>query len=108
MIARDLVATGAAERMVVVAVDEAGDAARSISPETKRGAVAFLVSANPSVTPSARVDSVTIRLSDTSDVHVPAAMDAHRALLPLTSGHPASLAAALPWGGVAKASLIWL
>jgi 3-oxoacyl-[acyl-carrier-protein] synthase-1/3-oxoacyl-[acyl-carrier-protein] synthase II len=105
-VARDLVATGVADRIVVVAVDEAGAASRALGPDTRSGAVALLVSASPA---AARVEEASVALPrEVERAKVPAALDAHRALLPLVAGLPETLSADVPWGGFAKLRLFWL
>ena len=108
-VAADLVRGGVADRIVVVAVDEAGEGSRRVAPATRPGAVALLVSAEPL---SARLDSCSVRLPahlgpGGALVSAPA-VEAHRALLPLASGRPERLEASTPWGGFAKARLFWL
>lgn len=108
-VAADLVRGGIAERIVVVAVDEAGEGSRRVAPATVPGAVALLVSAEPL---SARLESCSVRLPahlGPGDALVSArAVEAHRALLPLATGRPDGLEARAPWGGFAKARLFWL
>jgi 3-oxoacyl-[acyl-carrier-protein] synthase-1/3-oxoacyl-[acyl-carrier-protein] synthase II len=108
-VAADLVRGGVADRIVVVAVDEAGEGSRRVAPATRPGAVAMLVSAEPL---SARLESCAVRLPAELGpggalVSAPA-VEAHRALLPLASGRPESLEVGTPWGGFAKARLFWL
>ena len=108
-VAADLVRGGVAERIVVVAVDEAGEASRRVAPATRPGAVALLVSSDRL---SARLESWSVRLPallgpDGALVSAPA-VEAHRALLPLASGRPTTLEVGTPWGGFANARLFWL
>ncbi len=108
-VAADLVRGGVADRMVVVAVDEAGEGSRRIAPDTAAGVVAFLVGTAPL---AARLEAWTSRLPEqfgAGDALVSArAVEAHRALLPLAEGRPAALEARAPWGGFANARLFWL
>lgn len=108
-VAADLVRGGVADRIVVVAVDEAGEGSRRVAPATRPGAVAMLVSAAPL---SARLESWSVRLParlGVGDALVSApAVEAHRALLPLAGGRPTALEARTPWGGFANVSLFWL
>jgi hypothetical protein len=104
MVARDLVRAGTADRIVVVAADEGGEASRAVAPDTKSGAVALLVSASPL---AARIDACTVSLGNSKAI-APPAMDAHRALLPLCEGRPATLELTFPGGGFANARFFWL
>jgi len=108
-VAADLVRGGVADRIVVVGVDEAGEGSRRVAPETRPGAVALLVTAEPL---SARLESCTVRLparlGPGEALASPPAVEAHRALLPLAGGRPTSLEAGTPWGGFANARLFWL
>ena len=104
MVARDLVRAGTADRIVVVAVDEAGDASRGVAPDTKRGAVAVLVSSERL---DARIEGCSVALGVGRAV-APQAMDAHRALLTICHERPASVEASFPGGGFANARLFWL
>jgi 3-oxoacyl-[acyl-carrier-protein] synthase II len=108
-VAADLVRGGVVDRMVVVAVDEAGEGSRRVAPGTKPGAVAVLVAAQPL---AARLDGWATRLPARlapGDALVSAlAVEAHRALLPLAAGRPDALEARAPWGGFANARIFWL
>jgi hypothetical protein len=101
---------GAAERIVVVAADEAGEASAALAPGTVRGAVATLVCTGPLDTAAefARLVGWTVRLERSTDLDRAGPMDAHRALLPLAAGRPERLEATMPWGGFANARLLWL
>ncbi len=103
--AADLVRAGVAERIVVVAVDEAGPASRRVAPSTQPGAVALLVAATPL---AARLESCTVSLSREGTFGVPAAVEAHRALLPLATDRPDTLSLDLGGGGFAQARMLWL
>jgi 3-oxoacyl-[acyl-carrier-protein] synthase-1/3-oxoacyl-[acyl-carrier-protein] synthase II len=108
-VAADLVCGGVGDRIVVVAVDEAGAGSRRISPDTQAGAVALLVAATPL---AARLEAWSTGLPQRAPAGgaraAPRAVDVHAALLPLVSGQPDSLEAKAPWGGFAKARLFWL
>lgn len=108
-VAADLVRGGLADRMVVVAVDEAGAGSRRVAPDTKPGAVALLVAATPL---AARLEAWSVglpqRIPPGGTLVVPRAVEAHRALLPLVAAAPESLDVRTPWGGFANARLIWL
>ena len=108
-VAADLVRGGVADRIVVVAVDDAGEGSRRVAPGTKPGAVAVLVAAQPL---AARLESWSVRLPArlaAGDALVSApSVEAHRALLPLASGRPDALEARAPWGGFANARFFWL
>lgn len=105
-VASDLVRAGVADRVVVIAVDEAGDASRMFAPETSAGAVALLVASTPL---AARVEMATTRLDHEAAVGpVPLVVSAHHALLPLVKGRPESLEVATNFGGFAKARFFWL
>jgi len=113
-IAADLVRSGVAERIVVVAADHAGPASERIAPGTASGAVALLVSATAPVGAGrgGRLAGAAVRFDETSegmpDLLPP--MDAHRALLPLVAptGPETAPSVNLPWGGIARARVIWL
>jgi len=111
-VAADLVRRGVAERIVVVAADEVGDASRKIAPAAaSSGAVALLVSsAAPAHTARARLLSSTVRLDAAPRVltSVAGPLEAHLALLPLVRGRPEELEATVPWGGFANARILWL
>lgn len=108
-VAADLVRGGVADRIVVVGVDEAGAGSLRVAPDTKPGVVALLVASTPL---SARLDAWAVRLPAQlgagESLVEPAAVEAHRALLPLASGRPATLEARTPWGGFANARFFWL
>jgi 3-oxoacyl-[acyl-carrier-protein] synthase II len=108
-VAADLVRGGVADRMVVVAVDEAGEGSRRVAPGTRPGAVAVLVAAEPL---AARLEGWSLRLPArlaAGDALVSApSVEAHRALLPLGAGRPNALEARAPWGGFANVRLFWL
>jgi 3-oxoacyl-[acyl-carrier-protein] synthase II len=108
-VAADLVRGGVAERIVVVAVDEAGAGSRRIASDTLPGAVALLVAAEPL---AARLEAWSVglpqRVPAGGALATPRAVEAHRALLPLSSGCPEALEALTPWGGFAKARFFWL
>ena len=111
--AADLVRSGVADRIVVVAADHAGPATSLIAPGTASGAVALLVSATASeVGPrGGRLASASVRFDETSDgmPDLLPPMDAHRALLPLVAPHDPETTASvnLPWGGIARARIVW-
>jgi hypothetical protein len=117
-VAADLVRSGAADRMVVVAADDAGEAARISAPGTTSGAVALLVTAAPAPAAlaalgrSGRLQEVRVRLDQErmpALLRATAPMHAHAALVPFAADPPADTAlAALPWGGFAKARVLWL
>ncbi|MDF2692958.1 MAG: 3-oxoacyl-[acyl-carrier-protein] synthase [Labilithrix sp.] len=111
-VAADLVRSGAADRIVVVAVDEVGDGTARLGVSgtdaeyPRSAAVALLVSAAGG---PARIESCTVRLE--ARTRTPLALGslaAHPALLPLVSGKPDQLQVELSWGGFAKATLFWL
>jgi len=105
-VAASLVAGGVADRIVVVAADEAGPASAELAPGTASGAVALLVSKDPL---AARLESASVRLEQATDLGcAPFDMAAHAALLPLAAGQPERLEARMPWGGFANARLVWL
>ena len=112
-VAADLVRGGVADRVVVVGVDEAGPGSRRLAPATRPGAVALMVAAEPL---SARLEAWSVRLPAGlpagAALVVPAAVEAHRALLPLALppgvGDPETLEARSPWGGFANARFFWL
>ncbi len=111
-VAADLVRSRVVDRVVVVAVDEAGEASQRMAPGTESGAVALLVAAAP---PSGggragRLESCTVRFeaAAVSPTMLPP-MHAHRALLPLAADPPpAEVTVEIPWGGIAKARFHWL
>jgi 3-oxoacyl-[acyl-carrier-protein] synthase-1/3-oxoacyl-[acyl-carrier-protein] synthase II len=107
-VAADLVRSGVVDRVVVVAVDEAGEASERVAPGTASGAVAVLVG-DSRCAGAARLEDCTLRLEVGGAIpsRLPP-MDAHRALLPLVSGRPSEVTAEVPWGGFAKARLFWL
>src|SRR5690606_752728 len=102
MVARDLVRDGVAERIVVVAADDARRSAGIAAPGTKTGAVALLVAAAP-VPGGGRIEEISVRLEPDrmpADLCAAAPMHAHGALVPFAADPPADTAsAALPWGG---------
>jgi 3-oxoacyl-[acyl-carrier-protein] synthase-1/3-oxoacyl-[acyl-carrier-protein] synthase II len=111
-VAADLVRGGIADRIIVVAVDEAGAASRRLAPDTRPGAVALLASAHPL---AARLEGCALglgaNLAGGGALASPRAVEAHRALLPLLHGRPDSLsveAAFYGGGGFAKAGFFWL
>lgn len=108
-VAGDLVRRGVADRVIVVAADEAGEAARVTAPGTLSGAVALLVGSAPG---EGRLDEIRVRLEADampSSVRASGPLHAHAALVPLAADPPADTAfAALPWGGFAKARVFWL
>src|SRR5699024_7082985 len=108
-VAADLVRGGVADRIVVVAVDEAGAGSRRLAPDTRPGATALLVSAAPL---AARLEAWSLGLPaalPTGGALVAArAVEAHSALLPLATGRPDTLSVETSWGGFAKASFFWL
>jgi len=121
-VASELVRAGVADRIVVVAVDEAGEGSRRLAPDTKPGAVALLVTAAPAFDRAkrggvARGDwgrfegwkcGLPKNLPEGASLRAPAAVEAHRALLPLAEGEKESLDVAMPWGGFANARVFWL
>lgn len=118
-VASSLVATGAAERIVVVAADEAGPMSERLAPGTTSGAVALLVEAEAAAGRTvAELEDWTLSWT-ASGPDAPGAlppMSAHSALVPLAAAgrggrgreRPTMLEAAVPWGGFAKARLFWL
>lgn len=114
-VAADLVREGAAERIVVVAVDEVGPAttrlARGASIDNlTSGAVAMLVAAAP-VAGGGRLESSSVRLArGRAYGHSGADFSAHAALLPLTlrEERPSRIAVDVPWGPIAEATFFWL
>ncbi|MBX3186914.1 MAG: 3-oxoacyl-ACP synthase [Labilithrix sp.] len=110
-VAADLLGAAVADRIVVVAVDEAGQGSRRLAPATEPGAVALLVSrGSPSA--AARLESCAVGLprgGATASYGPGAAVEAHRALLPLAeAAGPDEVTATTPWGGFANASFFWL
>jgi 3-oxoacyl-[acyl-carrier-protein] synthase-1/3-oxoacyl-[acyl-carrier-protein] synthase II len=107
-VAADLVATGIAERVVVVAADEAAATSAELAPGTTSGALALLVGA-ADAGGEARVTawSVSYDPSARADADALPPMHAHAALLPLVDGTPTELAADVPWGGRATITLAW-
>ncbi len=110
--AATLVRAGAAERIVVVAVDESGPASAVTAPGTASGAVALLVGRAPL---AGRIVDARIQLDPTPlppSARPSGPMHAHAALVPLAaepaSGTEQELRADLPWGGFAKARVFWL
>lgn len=112
-VAADLVRTGVADRMVVIAADAPGGLAARLmsgSAEPTSGAVALLVGPDAA---AARLDVWSTRLeTGAAELATPPPIAAHRALLPLAgppaaAGTPVELLAALPWGGRAYAKLTW-
>jgi 3-oxoacyl-[acyl-carrier-protein] synthase-1/3-oxoacyl-[acyl-carrier-protein] synthase II len=104
--AADLVRGGVAEQMLVVAVDEAGEASRTFAPGTQPGAVALLVAATPL---SARLDACDVGLrARRTHTRETGPIEAHRALLPLVDSRPDSLSLEMPFGGFANARFFWL
>jgi 3-oxoacyl-[acyl-carrier-protein] synthase II len=82
-VAAALVEAGDAERMVVVAVDEAGEHTRKIAPDVVSGAVATLVTRNGGI---ARISATTLVHAAPSPTHtLPVG---HRALVPLAAATP--------------------
>ena len=108
-VAASLVRAGVADRIVVVAVDDAGPAAEIASPGIRSGAVALLVSKDPL---AGRLVEARVRLEVAQmpgDARATAPLHAHAALLPLAGDVPPDeLLASLPWGGFAKARFFWL
>ena len=108
-VAADLVRGGVADRIVVVGVDEAGEGSRRLAPDTRPGAVAFLVAATPL---SARLEAWSVRLPkdlpSSGALIAPAIYEAQRALLPLADSRPETVEAHTPWGGFANARFFWL
>lgn len=110
-VAADLVRGGVADRMVVVAVDEAGPGSLRLAPGTQPGVVALLVASTPL---AARLEGWSVGLPRVlpagGSLVSPAAVEAHRALLSLSRAgeRPESLEARTPWGGFANARLFWL
>jgi 3-oxoacyl-[acyl-carrier-protein] synthase II len=99
-VAVDLVRAGDAERMVVVAVDEVGEAVTAMAqdaqlPVPRSGAVALLVTAEP--TSYARVESATVALGARAGPFGP---PGHLALRPLAADGacPSEIASVSPWG----------
>jgi 3-oxoacyl-[acyl-carrier-protein] synthase-1/3-oxoacyl-[acyl-carrier-protein] synthase II len=118
-VAAELVRAGVADRIVVVAVDEAGPGSRRLAPDTKPGAVALLVTQEVQVDRTkvrrgdwARLEGCTVglprELPEAGALVVPRADEAHRALLPLAFDMPEALDVWAPWGGFANARFFWL
>jgi 3-oxoacyl-[acyl-carrier-protein] synthase-1/3-oxoacyl-[acyl-carrier-protein] synthase II len=122
-VAADLVRTGVADRIIVVAADEAGDSSRRVAPDTAPGAVALMVAATPLAGELVEC-SVRLEKNDrTGPPSAPFAMDAHRALLPLANDsvqheaqraadvaarRPLELSVVTPLGIRAHARFLWL
>jgi 3-oxoacyl-[acyl-carrier-protein] synthase II len=108
-VAADLVRAKTVDRVVVVAVDDAGPATWAVDPGAASGAVALLVSAAPS---AGRLLDAGVRLPealDSASLLGLSPLSAHTALVPLAGEDPASsLEIALPRGGFAKARVLWL
>ncbi len=100
--AADLVRGGAAERIVVVAVDELGEAARALGLPGESGAVALLVSSSRL---DARLERWSVRLEAVGTSAIP--RPAHEPLLPLVASSPSVVRAEVSWGGIASAALSW-
>lgn len=101
-IAVELVRSGDVDRVVVVAVDEVGAAVQAMAagaslPAPPSGAVALLVSAEP--TDYARVEGVTLALAG-APPSFPLGPAGHTALRPLTADGraPTAIASVSPWG----------
>lgn len=121
-VAAELVRSGVADRIVVVAADEGGAGSRRLAPGTRPGAVALLVTAAPEIDRAkrggvargdwARLDGWRVGLSKDlpagGSATLPEAVEAHRALLPLAGGDPEGLDVTTPWGGFANARFFWL
>ena len=112
--AADLVRSGVAERVVVVAADHAGAATARLAPGTASGAVALLVTATAPERGrgGGRLAVASVRFDETSDgmPDLLPPMDAHRALLPLVApeGPETTSSVNLPWRGIARARVVWL
>ena len=112
-VAAELVRAGAARQLVVVAVDEAGEASARLAPGTKSGAIAVLVhdGSRPELR-AARLVASTTRHGDEASGRELSAMHAWGALEPLlapkASGASEIIEATSPWGGFAKMAVIWL
>ncbi|HVH42594.1 MAG TPA: beta-ketoacyl synthase N-terminal-like domain-containing protein [Labilithrix sp.] len=114
-VAADLVRARVADRIVVVAVDEVGEATARIVPDASSdkmtsGAVALLVTESPGAG-AGRLESCSVRFEAGARLaSVLPSFSAHRALLPLTmaSGRPERISVDLPWGGFANATFFWL
>lgn len=108
-VAADLVREGVADRIVVVAADDAREATAVAAPGTKTGAVALLVSAEKG---EGRIDEVRVRLERDrlpEGMIQESPMHSHAALLPFAADPPApSVEASFPWGGFAKATVFWV
>lgn len=117
-VAASMVRTGVADRMVVVAVDSAGEGARHLAKDTRRGVVAFLIAHDPG---DALIEDAAVRLDsphvDRGDAETESkllagisAITAHEPLLPLAEPSPprTTLDVRTPWGFSAHASLRWL
>lgn len=121
-VAAELVRSGVADRIVVVAVDEGGPESRRLAPETNPGGVAVLVTAAPEYDRSkrggvargewARLEGWRVGLPkdipQEGALVLPAAVEAHRALLPLADGVEEAVDITMPWGGFANARFFWL
>lgn len=105
-VAGDLVRCRVAERVVVVGVDEGGEAARAAGPFAEAGAVALVVAAELHGRAAwARLEGATVSLGpDPGDGPGP---EAFRGLLPLALGRPTALRLERR-GFIANASLMWL
>lgn len=130
LLARGAGGEASVDRVVVVAVDDAGPATARCAPETTSGAVAVLlarVDRTAEAPPLARqIVEARVRLPAASEpvgagdgrsaslldspenlVRIAGAlppMAAHRALLPLVGGRPGRVEVTLPWGGTAFAT----
>jgi len=116
-VAADLVRAGVADRIVVVAADEAGVGSLRVAPETACGAVALMVAATKL---AGELVQCAVHLEKNESLARPRglpAMDAHRALLPLVAyeprengvaaAPPRELSVTTPWGSMAYARFSW-
>jgi 3-oxoacyl-[acyl-carrier-protein] synthase-1/3-oxoacyl-[acyl-carrier-protein] synthase II len=108
-VAADLVRGGVIDRVIVVAVDEAGAGSRRLAPDTRPGVVALLVAASPlAARLEASVAGLRQRPPGADLPAAPRAICAHEGLLALALGEPETLEVDTPWGGFAKARLFWV
>jgi 3-oxoacyl-[acyl-carrier-protein] synthase II len=119
LVASSLVRTKVIDRVVVVAVDEAGEATARIAPGTMSGAVALAVGFEANAETKAkgqavaRLEECVVRFDVSADgaATAPPARPshAHRALEPLVTGQPEEITAEVSnAAGFAKARFFWL
>jgi 3-oxoacyl-[acyl-carrier-protein] synthase-1/3-oxoacyl-[acyl-carrier-protein] synthase II len=109
-VARDLVAAGDADRVVVLAVDEVGPAALRLAIaglEVVSGGVAALVTSE-AMAAAARIDAVDLGLGPTPDPGGAGSSHGHRALVPLARERLPNCLEARGLGAFAKVTLVAL